>query len=149
MAGDRPRGYEYLRQGSPLYSLEGGSRRTADGHSFLNPIFDAASPQPSYEGQLGETHTFNSHLTNQFLFAAASYRAIFTNTNGASLGSSDIPFTLIPEGYATGGPGGNGGDWDNAGSASDWIGAEDYPFPQGRNVTGYQFTDDVSWTKGR
>jgi hypothetical protein len=117
--------------------------------SFLNPIFDAASPQPSYEGQLGETHTFNSHLTNQFLFAAAYYRAIFTNTNGASLGSSDIPFTLIPEGYAAGGPGGNGGDWDNAGSASDWIGAEDYAFPQGRNVTGYQFTDDVSWTKGR
>ena len=111
--------------------------------SFLNPIFDAASPQPSYEGQLNETHTFTPQLTNQFLFAASYYRAIFTNTNGVSLGSSDIPFVLIPEGYAT------GGDWDISGNASDWIGGVDYAFPQGRNVTGYQFTDDLSWVKGK
>jgi hypothetical protein len=111
--------------------------------SFLNPIFDASSPQPSYEGQLGETHTFNSHLTNQFLFAASYYRAIFTNTSGTTLGKSVIPFTLIPEAYAV------SGDWDISGSASDWIGAEDYAFPQGRNVTGYQFNDDLSWTSGK
>ena len=111
--------------------------------SFLDPIFDAASPQPSYEGQLNETHTFTPQLTNQFLFAASYYRAIFTNTNGLTLGSSSIPFTLIPEGYAT------GGDWDISGSASDWVGGADYAFPQGRNVTGYQFTDDLSWTKGK
>jgi hypothetical protein len=111
--------------------------------SFLNPIFNAASPQPSYEGQLGETHTISPHLTNQFLFAASYYRAIFTNTNGITLGNSIIPFTLIPEGYAT------SGDWDISGNASDWVGAADYAFPQGRNVTGYQFNDDVSWTKGK
>ena len=111
--------------------------------SFLNPIFDAASPQPSYEGQLSETHTFTPQLTNQFLFAASYYRAIFTNTNGLTLGRSDIPFTLIPEAYNT------GGDWDLTGNASDWVGAADYAFPQGRNVTGYQFGDDLSWTKGK
>src|ERR1039458_9214021 len=90
--------------------------------SFLDPIFDAASPQPSYEGQLNETHTFTPQLTNQFLFAASYYRGIFTNTNGLTLGSSDIPFVLIPEGYAT------GGDWDISGNASDWIGGVDYAF---------------------
>jgi hypothetical protein len=114
--------------------------------SFLNPIFNAASPQPSYEGQLGETHTFTSHLTNQFLFAASYYRAIFTNTNGTTLGSSSTPYTLIPYSFYVGGV---GGDWDLSASSSDFIGGADYAFPQGRNVTGYQFTDDLSWTKGK
>ncbi|MGC1421215.1 MAG: carboxypeptidase regulatory-like domain-containing protein [Terracidiphilus sp.] len=112
--------------------------------SFLNPIFDASSPQPSYEGQLSETHTFTPYLTNQFLFAASYYRAIFTNTNGKALGASDVPYVLIPEGYATG-----SGDWDLAGSTSNWVGGADYAFPQGRNVTGYQFSDDLTWTKGK
>ena len=56
--------------------------------SFLNPLFNAQSPQPSYEGQLSETHTFTPNLTNQFLFAASYSRAIFTNTNGTALGDS-------------------------------------------------------------
>ena len=55
-----------------------------------------------------------------------------------------FPFVLIPEGYATG-----SGDWDLTGSAGDWIGGENYAFPQGRNVTGYQFSDDVTWVKGK
>lgn len=110
--------------------------------SFLDPIFDAESPQPSYEGQLSETHTFSPSLTNQFLFSASYYRAIFTNTSATTLAQS-IPFVLIPEGYES------GGDWDLSGNAGDWIGGADYAFPQGRNVTGYQFADDLSWTKGR
>ena len=28
-------------------------------------------------------------------------------------------------------------------------GGENYIWPQGRNVTGYQFQDDISWTKGK
>ncbi|HMD77176.1 MAG TPA: carboxypeptidase regulatory-like domain-containing protein [Terracidiphilus sp.] len=110
--------------------------------SFLNPIFNAQSPQPSYEGQLNETHTFSPQLTNQFLFAASYYRAIFTNTNATKLAST-IPFVLIPEGYAS------GGSWDVYGGQPNWIGNVDYAFPQGRNVTGYQFNDDLSWTKGK
>jgi hypothetical protein len=110
--------------------------------SFLSSDFDALSPQPSYEGQLGETHTFTPALTNQFLFAASYYRAIFTNTNGAKLAQT-IPFVLIPEGFAS------GGDWDAYGGNSNWVGAADYAFPQGRNVTGYQFSDDIGWTKGK
>ena len=128
--------------------------------SFLDPIFDAASPQPSYEGQLNDTNTFSPRLTNQFLFAASYYRAIFTNTNGVTLGASSVPFALIPEGYESNSncptdPHGNclrTWDWDlsieNA-AYGDIVGAEDFAFPQGRNVTGYQFTDDLSWVKGK
>lgn len=110
--------------------------------SFLDPIFDAASPQPSYEGQLNETHTFSPVLTNQFLFTASYYRAIFTNTNATSLAKT-LPFVLIPEGTAS------GGAWDTALNSSSWVGGVDYAFPQGRNVTGYSFTDDVNWIRGK
>jgi Carboxypeptidase regulatory-like domain len=121
------------------FKVDKGVQPTAT--SFLNPIFDAESPQPSYEGQLNETHTFSPSLTNQFLFSASYYRAIFTNTSATQLAQS-IPFVLIPAGYAT------GGEWDVSGNSSDWIGNIDFALPQGRNVTGYQFADDLSWTKG-
>ena len=111
--------------------------------SFLNPLFDAESPQPSYEGQLNETHTFTPAITNQFLFAASYYRAIFTNTNASTLAASNLPFALIPEGFAS------GGGWDQNVNSSSWVGGADYAFPQGRNVTGYQFNDDVSWSRGK
>ncbi|MDR3504898.1 MAG: carboxypeptidase regulatory-like domain-containing protein [Acidocella sp.] len=110
--------------------------------SYLDPTFDALSPQPSYDGQLNETHTFSPTLTNQFLFGASYYRAIFTNTNATSLAKT-IPFVLIPEGWET------GGNWDGYGDASSWVGGVDYAFPQGRNVTGYQFADDVNWIRGK
>jgi hypothetical protein len=110
--------------------------------SFLDPVFDAESPQPSYEGQLGWTHQLTQNVTNQFLFAASYYRAIFTNTNAKSLAPT-IPFVLIPETFAT------GGDWGAYGGSGAWVGGADYAFPQGRNVTGYQFNDDLSWQKGK
>ena len=111
--------------------------------SFLNPIFDAESPQPSYEGQLNWTHTFTPRITNQFLFDASYYRAIFTNTNARALAASPVPFVLIPEGFAS------GGDWDANVNSSSWVGGANYAFPQGRNVTGYQFNDDLSWVRGK
>ena len=127
--------------------------------SFLDPLFDAQSPQPSYEGQMSETHTFSPQLTNQFLFSASYSRAIFTNTNGAQIGTSKIPFVLSPAGYSTGcvqqDPNNplsaciRSFDWDLAGSTSNWVGGADYAFPQGRNVTGYQFADDLSWVRGK
>ena len=124
--------------------------------SFLDPIFDAQSPQPSYEGQVSESHTFSPHLTNQFLLAANYYRAIFTNTNASALAKS-IPFVLIPEGYASGcivtDESGDNClryyDWDNAGNSSNWVGGANYAFPQGRNVTGYQINDDMTFINGK
>jgi hypothetical protein len=121
--------------------------------SILNSIFSAFSPQPSYEGQLGLTHTFTPQVTNQFLFAASYYRAIFTNTQATSLAAT-IPFTLIPESQASTTLNDDGScarcyDWDLALNSGSWVGGADYAFPQGRNVTGYQFNDDLSWTKGK
>jgi hypothetical protein len=104
--------------------------------SLLNPVFDADSPQPQYSGQLNETHTFSPTLTNQFLFAAIYYRAIFTNTNLAAANKL-VPFSLI---FADGDLGSNGG--------GAFPGGEDFLWPQGRNVTGYQFSDDVNWNHG-
>ena len=104
--------------------------------NVLNPIFNADSPQPQYQGQLNETHTFSPTLTNQFLFATIYYRAIFTNTN-LDAATKLAPFSLI---FADGDLGNNG--------PSAWPGGYDLIWPQGRNVTGYQFTDDVNWNHG-
>ena len=98
----------------------------------VNSIFNADSPQPSYEGQLGETHSFSPNITNQFVFAAIYYRAIFTNTNAAAANQL-APFSLFFE----------DGDLANTN-----LGGDDYVFPQGRNVTGYQVLDDVSINHG-
>ena len=98
---------------------------------LLNPLFNADSPQPQYEGQLNETHTFGPNLINQFVFATIYYRAIFTNTSLAAA-KQLVPFTL---------------QW--LGGAFDPLGGLNYVWPQGRNVTGYQFIDDLSWNRGK
>jgi hypothetical protein len=99
---------------------------------LLSPLFNAASPQPQYEGQLNETHTFSPNIVNQFIFATIYYRAIFTNTNQAAANAL-IPFNLV--GWL---------DGDFAG-----LGGIDFLWPQGRNVTGYQFIDDFSVNRGK
>ena len=104
--------------------------------NLLNPVFNADSPQPQYQGQLNETHTFSPTLTNQFLFSAIYYRAIFTNTS-LTAATDLVPFSLI---FADGDLGNNG--------TGAWPGGLDIIWPQGRNVTGYQFTDDVNWNRG-
>ncbi len=105
--------------------------------SLLDPIFNAQSPQPEYEGQLNETHVFSPTITNQFVFALIYYRAIFTNTNQAAA-NAIAPFTLLWQ----------DGDLVNNDYTTS-LGGEDFLWPQGRNVTGYQFVDDFSVTRGR
>ena len=97
----------------------------------VNPIFNAVSTQPQYQGQLVETHSFGSGAVNQFIMAGGWYTALFepSNLSGAltafpsTLAISDGSFSLL--------------------------GGLDYLWPQGRNVTQYQFTDDYSKTIGR
>ncbi len=96
----------------------------------INSAFNMQSDQPDYEGQLEETHTFSPNLVNQFLMAGAWYSAIFKSAN-PSLELSTFPYTL-----------------EFAASFSN-LGGIDAFFPQGRNVTQYQFDDDVSWTIGK
>ena len=98
---------------------------------LLNPIFNSDSPQPQYEGQLNETHILSPNIINQFVFAAIYYRAIFTNTNQAAANNL-VPFGL---------------QWSTG--AFSGLGGIDYLWPQGRNVTGYQFIDDLSWNRGK
>jgi hypothetical protein len=92
----------------------------------VNPIFNAQSNQPEWQGQLNETHTFNGTTTNQFLLASTWYTAIFEPANlGATL--SAFPTTLqLGDGSLTN------------------IGGTDNVWPQGRNVTQFQINDDVS-----
>jgi hypothetical protein len=105
--------------------------------NVLNPIFDAASPQPAWEGQLGEQHIFSPSISNQFLFSVIHYKAFFTNTNEAA-SEQVVPFTLI---FVDGDTGNNG--------TGAWPGGLNMVWPQGRDVTGYEFQNDLSWTKGK
>ena len=96
----------------------------------INPAFNAESDQPTYEGQLVETHIFSPNLTNQFNFSTMWYATPFNNSNPAAAAAL-IPYTLsfLDGSFTT-------------------LGGELSSFPQGRNVTQYQFNDDVSWTRG-
>ena len=96
----------------------------------VNPIFNTQSNQPEYQGQLNETHIFSPTLSNQFLLAATWYSAIFKPANTAASFAA-FPGDLIM----------------NDGSLSN-IGGINEAFPQGRNVTQFQFGDDVSKTIG-
>jgi len=68
------------------------------------------------------------------------YVAVFSNANEAA--SEDPSKGACHSPYLRGHPPG-----EQPGAA--YPGGENFVWPQGRNVTGYQFQDDVSWTKGK
>ena len=106
----------------------------------LDPIssnFNASSNQPSYDGQFQETHIFNPHLTNAFTAAASHYQAIFEQD--AAKVASTFPYAFITSGTVNLG-------WDLGAGAYGFNLQE--AFPQGRNITQYQFIDDISWNRG-
>ncbi len=98
----------------------------------LNPIFNASSYQPEYQGQLNWTHTFSPTLTNQLLIASTWYSAIFQNTQQAA-SLEAFPTSLILGDLSLG---------DQSSGLN--LGGEGFAFPQGRNVTQFQIGDDVS-----
>src|SRR5271166_5352131 len=95
----------------------------------FSPDLSAASYQPAYDGQFGWTHVFSSNMTNQFSADLSHFQAIFTQVN-----PSVFPYSIVSTGFNLG----SGGITSSA-----------FEFPQGTNVTQYQFLDDLSWTKGR
>ena len=105
--------------------------------SLLNPVFNTDSPQPQYEGQFNETHIFNSNTTNQFVFAEIYYKAVFQNTNAAAA-NAIFPGSIE---FISGSLANN--------TFNTTPGGEDFAFPQGRKVNGYQFADDFSLTHGK
>jgi hypothetical protein len=96
----------------------------------LDPIFNAVSTQPQYEGQLNETHTFGTNTVNQFVLSGSWYSAIFSTANlNATL--QTLPYEV-----------------QFAGGAFRDLGHDLNIWPQGRNVTQYQIVDDVSHQMG-
>jgi outer membrane receptor protein involved in Fe transport len=102
--------------------------------TFVDPIssaFNADAKEPDWEGQLQETHVFSPNLVNQFIFSTVWYSDLFVNENPTAAAAL-IPYTM--------------GFFDGSFST---LGGDLTAFPQGRNLTQYQFNDDVSWTKGK
>ncbi len=101
----------------------------------LNSTLNAQSKQPQYEGQFQETHTVGANGINQFILTGSWYSAVFSTANLAAsqaLMPYDLDFL--------------GGELQSPGSAT---GSTEYgSWPQGRNVTQYQVSDDYSWVKG-
>ncbi len=107
----------------------------------INPsAFSAASYQPEYNNALVWNHVFGATATNQFVAAGSYYRATFDeNTNGST---SPFPYSLYVA--AVGMPGNPFGLPGATG-----LNALGFRFPQGRDVTQYQFIDDFAKTVGR
>lgn len=110
------------------YRLDHGLQPTT-----LDPInanFDALSNQPAWDNQFGETHVFSPNATNQFVTSFSHYVAQFQQNSAAV--ASTFPYQVVTSGAVpfTG--------FNSQGS-----------FPQGRNITQYQFIDDFSLVKGR
>ncbi|MDR3749681.1 MAG: carboxypeptidase regulatory-like domain-containing protein [Acidobacteriota bacterium] len=116
---------------SGRYKLDHGVQPTY--LSSINSNFDALSNQPSWDLQLQETHVFSPNVTNDFTAAGSHYVAQFAQNEQAAL--STFPMALIFGGTNPLGP------------PSGSVGLQ-YDFPQGRNITQYQFIDNLSWNKG-
>ncbi|HEX7284960.1 MAG TPA: TonB-dependent receptor [Candidatus Angelobacter sp.] len=98
----------------------------------INPLFNVESNQPEYQGQLVWTHTLNQNAVNEFKASGQWYSAIFTNADrSATLAAFPTTVAFADNSLTT-----LGGVIGNL-------------FPQGRNVTQYQFVDDFSLTKGK
>jgi hypothetical protein len=102
----------------------------------LNSALNAQSKQPQYEGQFQESHTVGTNGVNQFILSGSWYSAIFSTANLAA-SQALVPYDLDFL----------GGEFQSPGSAT---GSTEYSsWPQGRNVTQYQISDDYSWQRGK
>ncbi len=103
--------------------------------SFVSPTFNTVSTQPEYEGQLNDTLVLTPHLTNQFIFAVNWYTAYFGPANLSATLAAFPTYLNFFDGAI------------NTGQDFGTLGAP-YYFPQGRNVSQYQFVDDLSYVRG-
>jgi hypothetical protein len=102
-----------------------GTQATAT--DALDPIFDSLSYQPEYQGQISWNRPIGAKAVNSLLFTMQYYRAIF---GPANINTTLAAFPTTVE--------------FNDGSLST-VGGDDFIWPQGRNVTGYQVVDDLSY----
>jgi hypothetical protein len=97
----------------------------------INSLFDANSLQPAWDTQVQETHVFGPTKTNSFTATLSHYVAQFTAPTAAATFNYAESFSEDQSIYNFNSP-------NNAITS----------FPQGRNITQYQFIDDFSWTRG-
>jgi len=103
---------------------------------ILPAVFSTDSTQPEYEGQINETHVFSPNIVNNAILSGLWYTAIFLPDSGQSAVLSNLGYSTVSIG---------------GGSAISELGGTSLPdfiFPQGRNSTMVQLTDDLSITKG-
>ena len=93
----------------------------------ISSVFNSTSYQPEYQAQVSWNRPIGQKSVNSLLFATQYYRAIFGPSN-LNTTLAAFPTTVI----------------FNDASLSR-IGGDDYVWPQGRNVTGYQIVDDYSY----
>jgi hypothetical protein len=102
--------------------------------TYLDPFsstFNALSNQPAWDAQANETHIFSSTMTNAFTAAVSHYVAQFAQNT--ALVQQTFPYAL-----------------NFAGAVAQFSSFNPaYAFPQGRNITQYQFIDDYAWTHGQ
>ena len=94
----------------------------------INPLFNAASPQPLYSFATGYTHVFSQNLVNYFNPAFSWYESLF--------GPTDLAKTLAA--------------WPIVfqGSPFTTIGGLDNTWVQGRRASRFFINDNLAWTIG-
>jgi len=123
------------------YKMDRGSQPT--GTSFISPLFSTVSIQPEYEGQFNDSYVISPTKTNVFVAAANWYTAYFGPQDiGAAQAAFPWYASSLDDGYD------NSGNPQIGVTGLTGLGVP-YYFPQGRNVTQYQFEDDFSWIKGK
>jgi hypothetical protein len=119
------------------YKMDRGSQPTST--SFINPLFSTISIQPEYEGQFNDSYVISPNKTNVFVAAANWYTAYFGPQDIAAAQAA-FPWSATPDA---------GLDGSGTATAPGLTGlGVPAAFPQGRNVTQYQFEDDFSWIHG-
>jgi outer membrane receptor protein involved in Fe transport len=96
----------------------------------ISPKFDALSNQPAYDMQAEETHVMGARSTNTFEATFSHYVAQFAqNTQEVA---STFPWQIADSGTVP------------------FTGFNDqHAFPQGRNISQYQFIDDFTLNRGK
>lgn len=117
------------------YRLDHGTQPTT--LDPVNPNFDAISKQPAWDNQFSETHVFSPAAANQFMSSFSHYVAQFAQNPQEVAGT--FPYGIFTSGAVPfGGP---------------VVGAKGFnaqgEYPQGRNITQYQFIDDYTLVRSR
>jgi hypothetical protein len=98
--------------------------------NVINSAFNLSSPQPEWQGQLNETHTFSTRSVNQFI-AAFQWSGILFGPADPAAALAVFPSQL-----------------NFTGNTFNELG-QNQAHPVGRHITQYQLVDNYSYTFGK